>query len=264
MTDRIGEIVVREEGHTGWLVLSNPSRHNAVTYAMWRAIPEALQRLGSDPDIRIVAICGEGDEAFVSGGDISEFETVRATREADAEYNRAVDEACLAPLRCPKPVLAKIHGTCMGGGIALAASCDVCIASDQAVFRMPAARLGVGYWFNGIQRLVHILGPRNTADIFFSAHKFDAHEALRMGLLTRVVPRAGLDDEFARYCAMIGDNAPLTASAAKAAIVAALQDSETRDMAALEERILGCWASDDYREGRDAFLQKRRPKFSGT
>jgi enoyl-CoA hydratase/carnithine racemase len=161
-------------------------------------------------------------------------------------------------------VLAKIHGFCMGGGIALAASCDVCIASDNAVFRMPAARLGVGYWFNGIERLVHVLGPRNAADIFFSARKFDAHEALRMGLLTRVVPRAEMDSEFARYCATLGDNAPLTMNAAKAAILASLQDSEKRDMAALEKQILGCWASDDYREGRDAFLQKRRPKFSGT
>ena len=260
----MGEIVVRADGPVGWLVLSNPSRRNAVTYAMWRAIPEALRQLAAHPDIRTIAISGDGDEAFVSGGDISEFETVRGTREADAEYNRVVDEACLAPLLCPKPVLAKIHGFCMGGGLALAASCDVRIASDNAVFRMPAARLGVGYWFNGIRRLVQVLGPTNTADIFFSARKFEAQEALRMGLLTRVVPRAALDDEFARYCAMVGDNAPLTMMAAKAAILASLQDSDLRDMAVLGQKIAGCWASDDYREGRDAFLEKRKAKFSGS
>ena len=260
----MAEVIVRKEGPVGWIVLSNRSRRNAVTYTMWRALPEALRRLGSDPNIRIVALCGDGDDAFVSGGDISEFETVRATREDDAEYTRAVDEACMAPLRCPKPVVAKIHGFCMGGGLALAAACDVCIASDQAVFRMPAARLGVGYWFNGIRRLVHVLGPTNTADIFFSARKFNAQEALRMGLVTRVVPRATLDAEFARYCAMVGENAPLTMTAAKAAILSALDNGENRDMAALEQQIVGCWASDDYREGRDAFLEKRKPRFSGA
>lgn len=260
----MGEIIVREEGHVGWIIVSNRSRHNAVTQAMWRALPEALQRLGSEPNIWIVALCGDGDEAFVSGGDISEFEAVRGTREADTEYSRAVDDACLAPLRCPKPVVAKIHGFCMGGGLALAASCDVCIASDEAVFRMPAARLGVGYWFNGMKRLVDVLGPRNTADIFFSARKFDAHEALRMGLLSRVVPRHDLDAEFGRYCALVVDNAPLTVSAAKAAILAALETGAARDLPALQKRIVDCWSSDDYREGRDAFLQKRRPKFSGN
>ena len=260
----MGEIVVRTEGPVGWLVLSNVARHNAVTYEMWRAIPDALARLAADPQIRVVAITGDGDEAFVSGGDISEFATVRATREGDIEYGRVVDNACLAPLSCPKPVIAKIHGFCMGGGLALAASCDVRLASDDAVFRMPAARLGVGYWFNGIRRLVEVLGPTNTADIFFSARKFDAQEALRMGLLTRVVARSELDAEFGRYCAMVGDNAPLTMMAAKSAILATLQDAAARDTSALEKQIAGCWASADYREGRDAFLEKRRPKFIGS
>ena len=264
MNTQRGEIVVRKEGSVGWVILSNPARHNAVTYAMWRAIPAALRELEADPNVRVVAITGEGGEAFVSGGDISEFETVRATREGDEEYNRAVDEACMAPLRCSKPIVAKIHGFCMGGGLALASACDVCIGSDEAVFRMPAARLGVGYWYKGVERLVRTLGPMNSADIFFSARKFDAYEAQRMGLLARVVPRAELDTEFAKYCAMVSENAPLTMVAAKAAIVAALQDVHERDMPALEKVISRCWASDDYREGRDAFIEKRRPKFTGS
>ena len=258
------QVYVRKEGRVGWVVLSNRARRNAVTQAMWRAIPVALEALGADPAIRVVAITGDGDEAFVSGGDISEFETVRATREGDEEYNRAVDEACMAPLRCPKPVVAKIHGFCIGGGLALAAACDVCIASDNAVFCMPAARLGVGYWYRGVERLVQILGPMNTSDIFFSARKFNANEAQRMGLLARIVARADLDAEVAKYCAIVADNAPLTMMAAKAAIIAALQNPPQRAMPALENSINGCWASDDYREGREAFLEKRRPQFTGN
>lgn len=257
------ELVIRREAGVGWIVFSNVTHRNAVTYEMWRALPPALDALGADPEIRFVVICGDGNEAFVSGGDISEFETVRATAEKDAEYMRVVDEACLSPVRCAKPVIAKIRGVCFGGGLAVAAACDVRIAADDSVFRMPAARLGVGYWFNGVQRLVQVLGASNTADIFFSARVFDARDAARMGLLNRVVPAAELDREVQAYCDQVLQNAPLTLVAAKAAIRAALEDPSARDMKALEALARGCWASADYREGRDAFMQKRKPQFKG-
>ena len=260
----MAKLILRESGGVGWIIISNLPHRNAVTHAMWSALPEAFDRFASDPKIRLVAMCGDGDEAFVSGGDISEFESMRGTPELDAAFARVVDEGCFAPMSCPKPVLAKIHGFCMGGGLALAASCDLCIAADNAVFAMPAARLGVGYSFKGIERLVQLLGPVNTADIFLSGRRFNAHDALRMGMVANVVARAELNKEFDNYCALIAQNAPLTISSAKAGILAALYGAKPREVEAVEQQAAGCWASNDCIEGRNAFLQKRKPKFNGN
>lgn len=257
------ELMIRREGAVGWIVFSNPARHNALTYDMWRALPQALAGFSADPQVRVVVLAGDGDKAFVSGADISQFEVARGTDEAEHEYNRAVEEAFVAPIHCAKPVIAKIRGTCMGGGLGLAAACDIRFAADDAVFRMPAARLGVGYGFSGMQRFVQMLGPLHTSDIFFSARRFDAQEALRMGFVNRVVPTGDLDREVGAYCKTVVENAPLSVVAAKAAIRAALQDPDARDTRSLEKIINSCWVSGDYREGRDAFMQKRKPDFKG-
>jgi len=168
-----------------------------------------------------------------------------------------------APVLCSKPVLAKIRGICMGGGLGLAAACDVRIASADAVFRMPAGRLGLGYNYTGIRRFVQILGAANTADIFFSARKFDAADALGMGFVNRVVPVADLDREFAAYAEMLAENAPLTLAAAKFAIRQTGMDPEARDLDRAARMIETCFDSDDYREGRRAFMEKRKPNFRG-
>jgi len=259
----VAELITRRDGALGAIVFSNPARYNAMTYDMWKALPKALGAFADDPQVRVIVLEGEGEKAFVSGADISQFEENRATEDARAEYNRTVEAAYVAPILCPKPVVAKIRGICMGGGLGLAAACDLRFAADNAVFRMPAARLGLGYSFTGMKRFVQVLGAANTADIFFSARKFDAQDALRMGFVSRVLPAAELDREVGAYCALIGENAPLSLGAAKAAIREVLKEPEARDLAALKALIDACFASEDYREGRTAFMEKRTPQFKG-
>jgi len=259
----MAELISRREGGVGWIVFSNPARFNAVTYDMWKALPGALAALDDDPAVRVIVLDGDGDKAFVSGADVSQFDEARADEAARTEYNRNVEAAYAAPTLCAKPTIAKIRGICMGGGLGLAAACDVRFAADDAVFRMPAARLGLGYTFAGMQRFVHVLGPANAADIFFSARKFDARDALAMGLVSKVFPAAEFDREVAAYLAMVAENAPLTLVAAKAAIREALKDPAARDLGALQKRIDACFASADYAEGRAAFKEKRTPDFRG-
>ncbi|HUW39135.1 MAG TPA: enoyl-CoA hydratase-related protein, partial [Rhodocyclaceae bacterium] len=182
----MAELITRKENAVGWVIFSNPTKLNAVSHDMWTALPGAIAALDADPEVRLIAITGDGDRAFISGADISQFEKARGSAEAQALYNRAVVEAYEAPVLCSKPVVARIRGICMGGGLGLAAACDVRIAADDAVFRMPAGRLGLGYNYTGVKRFVQILGAANTADIFFSARKFNAADALAMGFVNRV------------------------------------------------------------------------------
>lgn len=259
----MAQLLTRKEGALGWIVFSNPARHNAVTYEMWRALPTALAAFDSDPDVRAVVMTGEGERAFVAGADISQFDAMRSSAEAQAQYDAAVEAAYEAPARCAKPVIAKIRGICMGGGLGLAAGCDVRLAAADAVFRMPAARLGLGYHYAGLKRFVDVMGVANTADVFLSARKFDAAEALRMGFVSRVIPLDEFDREVAAYAALVAENAPLTLAAAKRALREIVSDPDKRDLRALVGMVDACFASDDYREGRRAFAEKRAPVFKG-
>lgn len=259
----MAELISRKEKAVGWVIFSNPAKFNAVSHDMWMALPQAIAAFDADPEVRMIVITGDGDKAFISGADISQFEKSRGSAEAQAIYNRAVVEAYEAPVRCSKPVVAKIRGICMGGGLGLAAACDVRIAAEDAVFRMPAARLGLGYNFTGISRFVQLLGAANTSDIFFSARKFGAAEALSMGFVNRVVPVAELDREFAAYCELLSENAPLTMAAAKFAIRQTGLDPAVRDLDQVDRMIEACFNSEDYREGRKAFMEKRKPNFTG-
>src|SRR6185436_2407752 len=171
-----------------------------------------------------------GDKAFISGADISQFEKLRGTAEAQNDYNKAVEQAYLAPIVCSKPVVARIRGICIGGGLGFAAACDIRIASDNTIFRMPAARLGLGYSPSGVKRFMNVLGAANTLDIFASARKFDAKEAMRMGFLSQVHPAAELEAAVAAYVKMVAENAPLTVAAAKFAVQQGLRDPGERDM----------------------------------
>jgi enoyl-CoA hydratase len=259
----MAELITRREGAIGWIVFSNVARHNAVTLDMWRALPAAFDAYERDPAVRLVVLAGDGDKAFISGADISQFETQLGAADAQAAYNAAVELAYTSPPHCSKPVIAKIRGICMGGGLGLAAACDLRIAAEDAVFRMPAARIGLGYNFVGLKRFVDVMGPGHTADIFFSARKFDAADALAMGLVNRVVPVAGLDRAVAEYARLIAENAPLTLAAVKSTIRQIMSDPDKRDLAAVERMVEDCFASADYKEGFTAFMEKREPRFKG-
>lgn len=260
----MAELIIRRDGPVATILFSNPAKMNAMTYDMWRSVPQAMAELDRDPSVRVIVVAGDGDKAFISGADISQFETLRGTAEAQADYNQAVEQAYLAPMQCAKPVIARIRGVCMGGGLGFAASCDLRFAADDAVFRMPAARLGLGYGYAGMRRFMNVLGSVNTLDIFISARKFDAAEALRMGLLSRVIPVADLEQETAAYCTMIAENAPLTIASVKFAVQQWMKDPDQRDAAAAGRMVDRCFASDDYKEGRKAFMEKRKPNFKGS
>lgn len=259
----MAELITRKENAVGWVIFSNPAKFNAVSHDMWTALPGKIAAFDADPEVRMIVITGDGDKAFISGADISQFEKARGSAEAQAIYNQAVVDSYEAPVKCSKPVVAKIRGICMGGGLGLAAACDVRIAAADAVFRMPAARLGLGYNFTGIKRFVQLLGAANTSDIFFTARKFDAADAFAMGFVNRVVPVADLDRVVAEYCALLAENAPLTMAAAKFAIRQTGLDPDIREMEQFARMLDACFNSEDYREGRRAFMEKRKPKFQG-
>ncbi len=257
------ELISRSQGAIGTIVLSNPDKYNAMTFEMWDGLPSAIAALDSDPAIRLVVLEGAGDKAFVSGSDISQFEKQRSGPEATERYNRAVEEAHLATGRCSKPVVAKIKGICIGGGVGLAASCDVRLCADNARFRIPAARIGIGYPTAGISRLLPLLGPQNAMEILFSARYFLADEALRMGLVARVWPAAEFEEKATEWLTMVAQNAPLTLHAIKRATNEMVDKPGAPISAEVEAAIAACFNSSDYKEGTRAFMEKRVPNFEG-
>jgi enoyl-CoA hydratase/carnithine racemase len=258
----LADILVRRDGPIGTLVFSNVEKHNAMTGQMWEAFPDRIAELDADPEIRVVVLAGDGDKAFVSGADVSQFGAERTEAAAQQRYNQAVEAAYLAPVRASKPVLAQIRGFCMGGGLGLAAACDIRVCADDARFRMPAGRLGLGYSQTGVHRFAALLGVQNTYDIFFTARVFDAAEALRMGFVARVVPAAELASTVQALAATIAENAPLTMVATKATVNAWLRDPADKHAADAQAAIDRCNRSDDYKEGVRAFAEKRKPIFT--
>ena len=247
----------------GWVIFSNPKRRNALTYTMWRQVPAAMADMAETPGVRVVALRGEGESSFISGADISEFATRRSTPEQVAEYDRVGTAANAAIVNCPLPTVAVIRTWCVGGGMATALGCDLRIAAEDTRFAVPAARLGLGYRYSGIKALTDVVGPANAREIFFTARKYSAEEALSMGLINRTLPVDGFDRAADEYLAEIAGNAPLTMRAAKMAIHAVGQDAGERDVASIEAAIQACFDSEDYKEGRAAFAEKRAPVFKG-
>ena len=245
------------------VLFSNLPKMNAMSYDMWQAVPKVFAQLDANPAVRVIVCAGDGEKAFISGADISQFEKLRGTVEAQVEYNKAVEQAYVAPMNTSKPVVARIRGICIGGGLGFAAACDLRICSDDSIFRMPAARLGLGYSPAGVRRFMNVLGAANTVDIFMSARKFDAAEALRMGFVSRVVAPGELEHAVGEYCAMVAENAPMTIAAAKFAVQQALKDPADRDLAKAQGMVDACFASADHKEGRTAFMEKRKPNFTG-
>ncbi len=263
MTASVGRMEARKEGAIGWMVFDNPARRNAVSLAMWRAIPDILADFAADPAIRAVVLTGAGEQAFVSGADISEFETERSGAEKVAAYNVTAGEANRALSNFPKPTLAMIRGYCIGGGLGIALACDLRLAADGSRFAIPAARLGLGYNHPAVKRLIDTVGVANALEILFTARQFSAAEAEKMGLVNRVMPVAEIESFVRDYAGRIADNAPLTLAAAKICAREILKHPARQDLAACEAAVAACFASADYAEGRAAFGEKRRPDFHG-
>jgi len=257
------KMIARKEGGIGWMIFNQPEKHNAVSYAMWQAVPRIMAAFEADAEVRVIVLAGAGEKAFVSGADISEFEQKRSAEENIKVYDAAGEAAQRALIEATKPTIAMIRGICIGGGLAIALNTDLRIGSDNSVFAVPAARLGLGYKYPGIKRLVDIVGPAFAKEIFFTAGKFTAEDARIMGLVNRVVPEPELEACVRSLAGTIAANAPLTVKAAKMAISAAVDDPERRRLAEVDAAIKACFASDDYIEGRRAFMEKRKPVFRG-
>lgn len=249
--------------HTLHIQFNNPARHNALSVDMWEAVPRLLNVARDDDRVRLVVFSGAGDKAFVSGADISQFEDMRAAREAVARYETMAEEALMGIHDFPKPTLASIHGYCIGGGVNVAMSCDIRIAADDAVFSVPAARLGLGYRYSAMKNLVDLVGPGVAKDLFFTARRIDATEAKTIGLISRMATVDALPTLLNEYTSAIGLNAPLTIAAGKAITREILKPSTDINMALCTSLIQGCFQSEDYTEGRTAFMEKRKPVFKG-
>ena len=257
------KLIARKDGAIGWVIFNNPQKRNAMSLDMYEATAAALDDYARDPAIRLVILKGEGDKAFISGADISQFKDKRSNAE-QVRAAEAISERCNKAIReCPKPVIAMIRGYCMGGGLGIAVVCDLRIASDDSRFGVPAAKLGVGYRFMGIRRLSELVGPSFTAEIFYTGRQFNSQEALQMGLVNRVLPAAELEKYVMDYAATLTGNAPLTIAAVKRSLIELRKDPAERDLALCQKMVDDCFASEDYKEGQAAFMEKRKPVFKG-
>lgn len=247
----------------GWIIFNHPERHNALSLEMWQGLTDILRHYADQPSVRVAVMRGAGGKAFISGADISEFETKRANAEQKEAYGAVAGEANLALARFEKPLIALIEGYCIGGGLATALAADLRFATPDARFGIPAARLGLGYEYEGIAKLARIVGPSRARDILFSARFMEAQEAREMGLVNEIVDRGDIEQKVAEYASRVSANAPLTLQAAKAALNAWERGGREADVDRVRKLVDACFDSDDYREGRRAFKEKRPPAFKG-
>jgi enoyl-CoA hydratase len=258
------KMLARRDGRVGYVIFNNPERHNAVSLDMWATTTRILEDFASDDEVRVVVLTGAGGKAFVSGADISKFESERATLDATRHYNLTVEKAYAGIQDFPKPTIAMIGGYCIGGGVGLAVCCDLRICSDNSRFAVPAAKLGLGYSYTGLKRLIDVVGPAFAREIFFTARQYDSEEAHAMGLVNRVVPQSELEGYVKNYAETIAANAPLTVKSVKYIVGEVMKDESKRNLTHCAELVEQCFASRDFIEGRRAFLEKRKPAFTGT
>lgn len=257
-------VAVRIEANgVAWLTLDNPRKLNAMSAPMWRALGDALTRFESDPGVRCCVLSGQGDQAFCAGADISQLEQIRSGPDSSAEYDR-LTRSTLARLQAfPKPAIAMVSGFCLGAGVALAIACDLRLAATGSRLGIPAAKLGIGYFYAAAKRLTDLIGPAQAKRILFTGDKFSAEEMLRIGLLDEVLAPDALVQRVSALAGDIAANAPLSVAAAKYAVETACRDAAGKDIAGCAERERACIQSEDHAEGRKAFMEKRAPVFSG-
>ncbi len=258
------KMLSRKDGRVGIMTFNNPEKHNAVSFEMWEAAEKILDAFVADPEIRVIVLTGAGGKAFVSGADISKFESERASEEAVQKYNALVEKVYMRIYQMPKPTIAMIRGFCFGGGLNLAICCDMRFATEASKFALPAAKLGLGYGYNGLRRYIETIGPVATKEIFYTARHFTSAEAHRWGMVNRVLADDALEATVMEIANTIADNAPLTVATIKQSTVEILKDPAKQDIAKCDAMVAACFASSDYKEGRKAFMEKRKPQFTGS
>ena len=254
---------VAHKGKIARVLIDNAGKRNAFDLAMWQALPGVMSALDADPGVRAIILSGAAGQPFCSGADISEFSNVRASAEGGRLYEAANAAAFDALARCAKPVIASLRGFCIGGGMGLAAACDLRVAAEGTIFGIPAARLGLGYPPSAMAYIVAAVGAQAARDLFFTARRIDAGEAKALGFLARLVKEDQLDAEVAALARVMADNAPLTIAAAKAAIARAAGLPVAVSAEEADAIAAASFDSADYAEGRQAFLEKRAPRFEG-
>jgi enoyl-CoA hydratase/carnithine racemase len=259
-----GKMLASVEGGVGTVTFNQPEKRNAMSVEMWEGLGLILQSFAANPAIRVVVLTGAGDKAFVSGADISQFEQQRGDDEARREYERKSAFGREVFESFAKPTIARIQGFCIGGGLAIAMAADLRIASDDSQFGIPAARLGISYGYSSVRKLVSLVGEAEARMLLYTGDRIPAAEALRLGLVNRVVPVSDLDAAVAKVANTIATNAPLSVTSMKMTITEASKDTAEADLAAIQASIATCFNSADYREGRTAFMAKRKPVFTGV
>lgn len=256
-------MIAEKDGAIGWMIFNNPERLNAVSLDMWEAVPKIIAEFEADPEIRVIVLKGAGGKAFVAGADISQFEAQRGNPTSVAAYEDATTLAFETIARAERPTIAMIDGYCIGGGLGIALSCDLRFAAEGSTFGIPAAKLGLAYAASGTRRLVDVVGPAYAKEIFFTARRFTCDEALGMGLVNRVFTRETLEAQTRDTCAIVSENAPLTVMTAKKIVDETRKPAENFDPHYCDQLIARCFGSEDYAEGRKAFMEKRKPVFKG-
>lgn len=257
------KVIAEVQGQVGWLTFNNPERRNAVSLEMWQALGDAAEAFEADAEVRVVVMRGAGGQSFAAGADISEFEAHRANAEQKEAYGKVAGRGARGLAALSKPLVALIEGFCVGGGLAIALHADLRIATPESRFAIPAARLGLGYEYAGLAGLARLVGPSVAKDMLFSARFLDADEALQAGLVNRLVDAALIESEVRDYAGRIAANAPLTVHAAKAALRVFERYSIDPAAGEIEALVNRCFDSEDYSEGRRAFMEKRVPRFKG-
>jgi len=257
------KMLSRVKDGVGYITFNNPEKHNAVSIEMWDALEQILDGFRSSQDIRVIVLSGAGGKAFVSGADISKFDKERSSKEAVLSYNKRTQKVYENLETFPKPTIAMIDGYCIGGGLNLAVCCDIRICSEKSKFAMPAAKLSLGYPFSSIKRLFDVMGPGMAKHFMFTAEKISASEALACGLVQKLVSEDSIDSYVKDYALNIANNAPLTIKAMKQIGIEISKNSDERDLLLCEKLASACFDSEDYKEGRKAFMEKRKPNFQG-
>ncbi|MDC0134827.1 enoyl-CoA hydratase [Alphaproteobacteria bacterium] len=258
------KMLSKSENGVGYITFNNPEKHNAVSIEMWDALVTILNDFKNNNDIRLIVLNGAGGKSFVSGADISKFDKERSSKEAVLNYNKKTQMVYELLETFPKPTIAMINGYCIGGGLNLAVCCDIRICSQKSKFAMPAAKLSLGYPFSSIKRLFDIMGPGMAKHFMFTADRINADEALTCGLVQKLVPEDTLETFVKEYALTISKNAPLTIRAMKQIGIEILKNPDDRNLVLCEELASVCFDSEDYKEGRNAFMEKRPANFKGV